>query len=197
MDLFSSPTIKYITFFLVIIVFLLMPFLQGALAKKLPLNLQTDYKKLAKDALVKTVLMFAGAAFFGALAFFEGDVEKAITQSMFGLCLFTAVSSTWIIIKTKASIKEAREASIAGNRQTNISEIEQLNSKVATNQTIISLVSGLFGCTYMVLLYDTYPFEWVWFAAFISTGPAMMSARLSDAANLVASKYASDPKLGV
>lgn len=197
MEFFSNPIIKHITFFIVIIAFLSMPFLQGAVAKKLPSKLQADYKKLATDALIKTLLMFGGAAFFGALAFFKGDVDKAITQSMFGLCLFSAVGSTWVIVKTKTAIKEARDVSIAGHRQYNIYEIEQLNSKLATSQTIISFVSGLLGCTYMVLLYDTYPLEWMWFVAFISTGPAMLSAGFSDAANLIASKYASDPKLGV
>jgi len=197
MDFFNSFTLKIVTFSIVIIVFLGAPILQGLVAKRLPDELQGAYKKLAKDAFVKTLLMFAGAAFFGSLAFFKGDVEKAMTQSMFALCLFTAVGSIWLIIKTKNSIKEAREASIAGNRKVKISDIERINSKLAKNPTIVSLVAGLIGCIYMVLLYDTYTFGWVWFAAFMATGPAMLSARWSDAANAAISKYASDPKFGV
>jgi uncharacterized membrane protein len=197
MDFYNSTEIKIITLFIVVVTFLVTPYLQGLVAKKLPDDLQKPYKKLAKDAFVKTLVMFSAAAFFGALAFFKGDIEKAITQSVFALCLFTGVGSIWTIIKTKDSIREARDISIAGNREWAISQIEFMNSKLAKNATIMSLIIGLSGCIYMVLLYDTYTLNWVWFVAFIATGPAMLSARCSEAANTAISTYVSDPEFGV
>lgn len=194
MEISCSLAFQLIITSIVILVFLLIPFVQIKVAKQLPEEMQALYKKLAKDAFIKTLLMFAGAAFFGALAFFKGGIEKAITQSLFALCLFTAASSSWLIIKTNESIKEAREASIKGKRKGKILEIERINIEMAKKTTIISFLAGLLGCLYMAFLYDSYPLSWAWFVGLISTGPAMLSARWSDAANTAISKYASDPK---
>lgn len=167
------------------------------MARELPIELQEPYKKAAKDAFVKTILMFAGAAFFGAIAFFKGDIEKGISQSLFALCLFTAVNAAWSIIKTNTAIEEAKQASTEGKRADKIAEIQRVNTERAKKPAIASFVVGLFGCLYMTLLYDTYPVGWVWFVAFIATGPAIVAARWSDAANTAISKYVNDESFGV
>ena len=195
-EFFQSTTIKVITLVLVVIVFIATPILNGVVNRKLPESLRGQHAKLAKDAWVKTILLFAGSVTAGLLAFFNGGFDKAISQAFFGLCLFSSLSSIWTTKKTSASIEEAKQLSITGNREARIADIETVNKEKAIKSTYISFFIGLLGFVFVALLFDKFSFSWVWFAAFISTGFGIQSARWSEAANLAISKYASDPSHG-
>ena len=195
-EFFQSTVIKVITLALVVLIFIAVPIINGIIDGKIPESIRGQHAKFAKDSLVKTILLFAGAFMTSVLAFVNGGFDKAISQAFFGMCFFSSLGSGWTIRKTIVSIKEAKKLSVAGNRQARISDIETVNKERAIKSTYISFIVGLVGFLYVALLFDKYSFSWVWFVAFLSTAFAIQSARWSEAANYAISKYTFDPNHG-
>ncbi|MHB8266241.1 MAG: hypothetical protein ACYDC7_10020 [Acidithiobacillus ferrivorans] len=187
---------KVVTFIIAAMVFLITPLINSAINQRIPVAMRAQHAKLAKDAWMKTVILFAGSIAAGFLAFFNGGFDKAITQAFFGMCLFSSLASFWTVKKTKTLIQEAKVLSLAGNRAARIHDVERVNIEKATKATLVSFTIGLLGFLYVALAFDTYRFSWLWFAGFISTAFAILSARWSDAANFAIAKYASDPNHG-
>lgn len=195
-EFFQSNTIKAITFALVPLIFMVAPLINGFINRALPESLRMQHARFAKDALVKTIILFAGSTVAGLLALINGGFDKAISQAFFGLCLFSSLSSMWTIKKTKVLIDEAKRLSVAGNRIARINRIETVNKEKAIKSTYVSFFLGLIGLLFVVLLFEKFSFSWTWFVAFISTGFAVQSTRWSDATNFAISRYASDPRHG-
>lgn len=193
---YESTTVKAVTFFLAAGLFLITPLINSAINQRLPVAMRAQHAKLAKDAWMKTIILFAGSIAAGLLAFVNGGFDKAISQAFFGMCLFSSIGSVWTVKKTKALIQEAKELSLAGNRAARIRDVERVNSEKAAKATLVSFIIGVLGFLYVALIFDIYGFSWVWFAGFVSTAFAIQSARWSDAANLAIAKYASDPNHG-
>lgn len=177
-------------------VFLIIPLINSAINQRIPVAMRAQHAKRAEDAWMKTVILFSTSIAAGFLVFFRGGFDEAITQAFFGMCLFSSLASFWTVKKTKTLIQEAKVLSLAGNRATRIHDVERVNREKATKATLVSFTIGLLGFLYVALAFDTYRFSWLWFAGFISTAFAILSAGWSDAANFAIAKYASDPNHG-
>lgn len=193
---YESTTVKTVTFFLAACLFLIAPLINSAINQRLPVAMREQHAKLAKDAWMKTIILFAGSIAVGLLAFITGGFDKAISQAFFGMCLFSSLGSFWTVKKTKTLIQEAKSLSLSGNRATRIRDIERANSEKAAKATLVSFTIGVLGFLYVAIFFDIYGFSWVWFVGFVSTAFAIQSARWSDAANFAIAKYASDPNHG-
>lgn len=137
-EFFQSNTIKAITFTLVPLIFMVAPLINGVINRTLPESLRMQHARFAKDAWVKTIILFAGSTVAGSLALINGGFDKAISQAFFGLCLFSSLSSMWTIKKTKVLIDEAKRLSVAGNRRVRINDIETVNKEKAIKSTYVS-----------------------------------------------------------
>lgn len=197
MDFFNSDAVKLATLVVVLVFFSLVPLIQVVVSRKLPEELREPYKDAAKDAYVKTLLMFSGAAFFGVISYVKGDVSKAVTQSLFALCLFASLNTFWTLSRVKSDLRKAESLSNEGQRGEKISQINWILSKRVINHATLSFVVGLGGCLYVAFLYDQYALGWIWFLAFITTGPAVNAARWADGAKIASSKMAGDAEFGV
>jgi hypothetical protein len=193
---FESTAVKVVTFVMAAAIFLITPLLNSAINKRIPVAMRAQHAKLAKDAWVKTVLLFASSIAAGLLAFFNGGFDKAISQTFFGMCLFSSFGSFWTVKKTKTLIQEAKALSLAGNRAARIHDTERVNSEKATKATLVSFTIGVLGFLYVALAFDAYKLSWIWFVGFVSTAFAIQSARMSDAAYFAIGKYAADPNHG-
>ncbi len=194
--IYESTTLKAITFVLATSLFLLTPLINKAINRRLHGAMKAQHAKLAKDAWVKTIMLYAGSVVAGLVAFINGGFDKAISQAFFGMCLFSSLSSFWTIRKTKLLIQEAKALSVAGNRAARIHNVEIVNRMKAMASTFISFTVGLLGFLYVAFVFDKYSFSWVWLTGFVSTLFAVQSARWSDAASFAIAKYASDPRHG-
>lgn len=194
---FQSQTVKIITLALVAIVFAIILHANKKVNSQLAGSVKAQHAKLAKDAWVKTILLFGGSAAAALVAFFHGGIDKALSQAFFGLCLFTAIGSLWTIKKTNAAIEEAKQLSLKGKRKGRIEDVQRVNKEKAVYNTYLSLAVGLAGFIFVAFFFEKYPFPWLWFAAFLCTGFGILSARWSEFANQAIAKYASDPKHGV
>lgn len=193
---YENTTVKAVTFCLAAGLFLITPLINSAINRRLPVTMRGQHAKLAKDAWVKTILLYASPITAGLLAFVNGGFDKAISLTFFGMCLFPSLGSFWTIKKTKTLIQEAKALSLAGNRSTRIKDVEKVNSQKAAKATLLSFTIGLLGFLYVALLFDNYSFSWVCFLGFLSMAFTIRSTRWSDAANFAIAKYASDPGHG-
>lgn len=153
MDAFYVNTIvKAVTLVLSAGLFLVSPLVNSVINRRLPVAMRVQHAKLAKDAWVKTILLYAATITAGLLALVNGGFDKAISQAFWGMCLFSSLGSFWTINKTKALIKEAKALSLAGNRVARIHDVEKVNSEKAAKATVASFTIGLLGFLYVVLV---------------------------------------------
>ena len=195
-SLFSNPVVKIITLLFVALSFVVIRLVNLSINKTLPSADRIIHSKLARDAWIKTIILFAGTVVAALIALANGGFDKAISQAFFGMCLFSAISSLWTIRKTSVSIKEAVSLSTDGGRALRIDDVKKVNKEKALYFTLLSFATGVLGVLFIAFLYDKYPFPWIWFVALICTGFAIQSARWSDLANIAIAKYAADPKHG-
>jgi hypothetical protein len=198
MDFFEQNWVKIVTFSLPVLAFIISFFAQKIIEKELPEKIKKHYKKLAMDALVKTILMFAGAILVAIISIINSDNwTLALTKSTFTLTLLTGVSCIWLNRKNSNCLNEAKEISIEGNRKRKIQEIETIHTEKVIKNTNYSLFFGLIGVIYINFFYHSYPINIAWFLSVLSTGPAIAASRWGDAVSISASKYASDKNFGI
>lgn len=90
---FSSPIIKGVTFSIAIIFFMISPLVNGLINRRLPADIKDQHAKLTKDMWLKVGLLFLASIFAGFWGLVNGNFDQAISQALFGVCLFSPLES--------------------------------------------------------------------------------------------------------
>ncbi|WP_432467910.1 hypothetical protein [Agarivorans sp. Z349TD_8] len=198
MDFFDNKIVQYVTFSIPFIALLVSLIARKFLVAQLDEPARSLYKKLSKDALVKTFLMFSGALMFGFFSYLKSaDLTESIMSSLFSLTLFTGINLLWVNRKNSELIQEAKKTSSQGERAKRISLIEKMHLQKVFKNTIISIVWGGVGVIYTWFFVIDYPLNFMWLIAFMGTSPAITASRYADNVTFAASKFVNDKDLCV
>ena len=194
MDFFSSTFSKVFTLCLIALAILLMPLVLSKVAKQIPPAQVALYRKLALDTYVQTVLLLVPALIAAVRSYSKGNLTESITTAFLLISLMGGIGSLWSIWRACGEIRVARTLSSSARRLLRLDEVTQV-AKVVTVFAFIAVIFGGFGLLY-VQLANTPP-VWFWFLAFFVTLCPILARAWSINILVVASRYASDPKLGV
>ncbi|WP_265577265.1 hypothetical protein [Pseudomonas protegens] len=193
-DFFSSSIPKVFTLCLIAFVILLAPLVLSKVAKQIPPAQVALYRKLALDTYVQTVLLLVPALIAAVRSYSKGSLTESITSAFLLISLMGGIGSLWSIWRAHGEIRFARTLSTSARRLLRLDEVTQV-AKSVTVSAIIAVVFGGFGLLY-VQLTNTPP-VWFWFLAFSVTMYPVLARAWSINVLVVASRYASDPNLGV
>lgn len=194
MGLFSSSVPKVFTLCLIVFVILLAPLVLNKVAKSIPPAQVALYRKLALDTYVQTVLLLVPALIAAVRGYSKGNLTESITSAFLLISLMGGIGSLWSIWRAYGEIRVARTLSSSARRLLRLDEVTQM-AKVVTISAFVAVIFGGSGLIYIQLV-NTQP-VWFWFLAFFVTLYPVLARVWSINILVVASRYASDSKLGV
>ncbi|CAH7063836.1 hypothetical protein F0251_22780 [Vibrio sp. 070316B] len=196
MDFFDETWVQVVSYCMPFFIILGAYLAQKQLEKLLNGDALKSYKKLMRDSLVKTFLMFLGSILLAGLVFASnGNLTDSMTKSLFSLSCLVGLNLIWQNKKNSEIIQEAKSISLEGERQKRLEVIEMVHKKAAGYYAKVSIIWGGMGIVYSWFLYDSYPLNFMWFIAVLSTSPALIASRWSDAVTYAATKFANDKEL--
>jgi hypothetical protein len=196
MDLFDNTWVQITSYCMPYIAILFAYFAQKQLANTLTGTARQAYRKLIRDSLVKTMLMFLGSLILAGLVFASsGNIVDSLTKSLFSLSCLVGINLLWQNKKNDETIKEAKQTSLKGERANRLATIESVHHETASYYARVSIAWGGVGIIYAWFIYDVYPLNYMWFIALLSTLPALVASRYADAVTYAATKFANDKNL--